>query len=251
MGEAVSMMLWDGCAQPFIKLEIRNLSEDKLAPAGEKLRAVLADLAENGLDRGELEAAMANLEFQMRERDYGYYPQGLGISFGVLDSWLHGGAPEALVEVGDLFDRLRARMGEGYFEELIRTVLLENPHGCEVVMVPSHTAGEERREGDAKQLEAIAAAWSGEERALIASQQAALEAWQAGSDSPEALATLPRLELSDISPEPEEYPTQEDSICGVTLLRHELPRARHKLCLALFRYHGPGRGGDSGGELPG
>ena len=29
-------------------------------------------------------------------------------------------------------------MGEGYFEELIRTVLLENPHGCEVVMVPSH-----------------------------------------------------------------------------------------------------------------
>ena len=141
----------------------------------------------------------------------------------MLDSWLHGGAPEALVEVGDLFDRLRARMGEGYFEELIRTVLLENPHGCEVVMVPSHTAGEERREGDAKQLEAIAAAWSSEERALIASQQAALEAWQAGSDSPEALATLPRLELSDISPEPEEYPTQEDSICGVTLLRHELP----------------------------
>src|SRR5699024_398505 len=104
LGEAVSMMLWDGCAQPFIKLEIRNLSEDKLAPAGEKLRAVLADLAENGLDRGELEAAMANLEFQMRERDYGYYPQGLGISFGVLDSWLHGGKPEALVEVGDLFD---------------------------------------------------------------------------------------------------------------------------------------------------
>ena len=223
LGEAVSMMLWDGCAQPFIKLEIRNLSEDKLAPAGEKLRAVLANLAENGLDRGELEAAMANLEFQMRERDYGYYTQGLGISFGVLDSWLHGGKPEALVEVGDLFDRLRARMGEGYFEELIRTVLLENPHGCEVVMVPSHTAGEERREGDAKQLEAIAAAWSSEERALIASQQAALEAWQAGSDSPEALATLPRLELSDISPEPEEYPTQEDSICGVTLLRHELP----------------------------
>ncbi len=47
LGEAVSMMLWDGCAQPFIKLEVRNISEDKLAQAGEKLRAVLGGLADN------------------------------------------------------------------------------------------------------------------------------------------------------------------------------------------------------------
>ena len=223
LGEAVSMMLWDGCAQPFIKLEVRNISEDKLARAGEKLRAVLGGLAENGLDRRELEAAMANLEFQMRERDFGYYPQGLGISFSVLDSWLHGGEPEALVEVGTLFDTLRARMEEGYFEELIRSVLLENPHACEVVMVPSHTAGEERRERDARELERLAASWSEAERGRVRSQQAALDAWQGSSDSPEALAALPRLELSDISPEPEEYPTRADELGGVTLLRHELP----------------------------
>lgn len=223
LGEAVSMMLWDGCAQPFIKLEIRDLSEDELVAAGEKLLTVLSRLAEDGIDRSELEAAMANLEFQMRERDYGYYPQGLGISFSVLDSWLRGGKPEAMVEIGDLFDRLRIRMKDGYFEELIREVLLENPHGCEVVMIPSHTVGEERRERDKKSLEATADVWSSEERALIARQQAELEAWQAGSDSPEALSTLPRLKLDDISPEPEEYPTQEDSVCGVPLLRHELP----------------------------
>lgn len=222
-GEAVSMMVWDGCAQPFIKLEVRNISEDKLAPAGEKLRAVLGGLAGNGLDRRELEAAMANLEFQMRERDFDYYPQGLGISFSVLDSWLRGGEPEALVEVGTLFDTLRARMEEGYFEDLIRSVLLDNPHACEVVMVPSHTAGEERRERDAGELERIAASWSEAERQRVRSQQAALDAWQGSADSPEALAALPRLELADISPEPEEYPTREDELGGVTLLRHELP----------------------------
>ena len=74
-------------------------------------------------------------------------------------------------------------------------------------MVPSHTAGEERRERDAKELERLAASWSEAERGRVRSQQAALDAWQGSSDSPEALAALPRLELSDISPEPEEYPT--------------------------------------------
>ena len=223
LGEAVSMMFWDGCAQPFVKLEVRNVTEANVEKAGEKLREVLGSLAENGLDRGELEAAMANLEFQLRERDYGYYPQGLGISFSVLDSWLRGGKPEALIEVGRLFDILRAKMDDGYFEELIRTVLLDNPHSCEVVMVPSHTVGEERRERDAKELERIAASWSKAERETIVSQQAALDAWQGSTDSPEALATLPRLELSDISPDPEPYPTQPDELGGVTLLRHELP----------------------------
>ena len=222
-GEAVSMMLWDGCAQPFIKLEVRNMAEEDIVPAGEKLREVLSGLAENGLDRGELEAAMANLEFQLRERDYGYYPQGLGISFGVLDSWLRGGEPEALVEVGDLFDALRRRMDEGYFEELIRTVLLDSPHACEVVMVPSHTAGEERRERDSRELEAIAGSLNDEQRAQLRSQQAELDAWQAGEDSPEAIASLPRLALSDISPEPERYPTREDTLGGAPILRHELP----------------------------
>lgn len=223
LGEAVSMMVWDGCAQPFVKLEVRNVTEDNIAPAGEKLRAVLTGLAENGLDRDELEAAMANLEFQMRERDYGYYPQGLGISFNVLDSWLRGGEPEALVEVGGLFDALRAKMAEGYFEELIRSVLLNNPHACEIVMVPSHSVGEERRERDVKELERIAASWSEADRETVKSQQAALDAWQGTADRPEALAALPRLEIADISPEPEEYPTRTDSLDGVTLLRHELP----------------------------
>ncbi len=225
LGEAVSMMLWDGCAQPFVKLEVRNVAEDALERVEELLRSTLGRIADDGLDRRELDAAMANLEFQMRERDFGYYPQGLGLSFSVLDSWLRGGEPEAMLEVGGLFDTLRRKMDEGWFEELIRTVLLENEHGCEVVMAPSHTVGAERRALDEKELERISLAWSEAERERVVSEQASLEAWHASEDSPEALATLPRLELSDVGADPEVYSTREDSLAGVPLLRHEVPVA--------------------------
>ena len=55
--------------------------------------ALLEKLAEEGLDHGQLEAVMANTEFKLRERDYGYYPQGLIFGFNVLESWLYGGDP--------------------------------------------------------------------------------------------------------------------------------------------------------------
>lgn len=74
-------------------------------------------------------------------------------------------------------------------------MLLDNPHACEIVMAPSHSVGEERRERDVKELERIAASWSEADRETVKSQQAALDAWQGTADRPEALAALPRLSL--------------------------------------------------------
>ena len=38
---------------------------------------------------------------------------------------------------------------------LLRELLLDNPHRCEVVMLPSHTAGERRRAQDRAALDAL------------------------------------------------------------------------------------------------
>lgn len=223
--EQVSMILWDGCAQPFVRLECRNMKDEAVAPLMELIRSELNKYASQGLDRERLEAAMANLEFQLREHDFGWCPEGLGFSFGVLDSWMRGGDPASRLEVGRLFDILRARMAEGWFEELVRDVLLDNPHAAEVVMVPSHSAGERRRAEDAERLAQIYAQWSDEQREAAQRGMDALNAWQNAPDSPEALASLPKLTLADVSEEPEIYPTEMCGISDVPLLRHEIPSA--------------------------
>lgn len=222
LAEAVNMMVWDGSAQQWLKLEVRNVSRDNLQRVREAITGELERLSREGLDHGKLEAVMANLEFQMRERDYGSWPQGLMFGLNILDSWMRGGAPELNLEVGGLFDSLRSKMDEGYFEALIREAILDNPHSCEVVMEPSHTAGEERREAEADKLAAASAAWDEARRAELAALQESLTAWQESKDSADALAALPRLELSDISPEPEVFPTESGVISGVPLLRHEI-----------------------------
>ncbi len=222
LAEGVSMMLWDGCAQPFLRLEVTNARESDLGRVREVLRSELEALAGGALDRARLEAVLANLEFRMRERDYGYYPQGLVLGFDVLDSWLRGGDPAARLEIGRLFETLRARMADGWFERLIRELLLDNPHFAEAVMVPSHSCGDERRAAEAGRLAAIAGSWGEERRERQRAEMAALEAFQNSVDSPEDLARLPRLTLADLSAEPEAYPTAEEELSGAPLLRHEL-----------------------------
>ena len=223
LAESVNMMLWDGTAQPWLKLEVRNFRGVDLQKAESAIFTELERIEHVGVDRVRLDAALSNLEFQLRERDYGSWPQGLMFGLNVLDSWMRGGAPELNLEVGTLFESLRAKIDEGYFEALIRELLLDMPHSCKVLLVPSHKAGEARRKAESDRLEREAASWSEADRAAVRERQEKLAEWQSGEDSPEALATLPHLELSDVKPEPEKLPSELVTVSGIKTLRHAVP----------------------------
>lgn len=222
LAEDVVMQIQDGVLQPWIQLEVRNCSEDRIPEIEQKIKNELGRLASDGLDHTQLIAQMANMEFRMRERDYGGMPRGLVFGFNALETWLYGGDPAANLEVGTLFDDLRAKLEQGYFEDLLRRVLMENPHTCQVIMEPSHTAGEERRQAEQKRLAGEADSWTDAQKQSLQERQARIQAWQESTDTPEALATLPRLELKDIAAEPEVIPTEVTEIAGITVLKHEV-----------------------------
>ena len=137
LAETMRLYTIDGVANPWVKIEARNVKKENCKQVEKRIFDTLNALANGGLDHEKLEASMANLEFQMRERDYGSYPQGLILGMQVFDSWLYGGAPEANLQIGDLFVHLREKMKQGYFEHLVREELLENPHRCKVALIPS------------------------------------------------------------------------------------------------------------------
>ena len=222
LAETMRLYTIDGVANPWVKIEARNVKKENCKQVEKRIFDTLNALANGGLDHEKLEASMANLEFQMRERDYGSYPQGLILGMQVFDSWLYGGAPEANLQIGDLFVHLREKMKQGYFEHLIREELLENPHRCKVTLIPSKTAGEARRAKEAKRIEDESAMWSDKVREEIIAKQERLEAWQNSEDTPEQLAALPHLELSDLSRTPQEQPIEELVIDGQKVLVHRV-----------------------------
>ena len=222
LAQEVKMGVRDGMLQPWLMLDVKNIKEENLTSVQNLITETLEHLAATGLDRAQLEAVMANMEFKMRERDYGSYPQGLVFGFNVMESWLYGGDPAANLEVGELFVNLKKKLDDGWFETLIRQLLLHNPHSAQVILRPSYTAGEKRREAEQARLAAESSVWTEEDRAAVAKRQEVLQAWQNSEDTPENLATIPQLALEDIPAQPEQIPTEERMVCNIPVIVHPL-----------------------------
>ncbi len=222
LAEDVAMGVMDGQQQNLLIINADNIADGQEG----KIKALMADAlreqVQKGLDHEHIRATLANMELRYRERDYGYMPQGLGFGNEVLNSWLYGGDPAANLSMAPLFAELNRLVDTGWYEALLERVVLGNDHCCQVLLLPSHTVGQQRQQAEADRLAAAEAQWSDTEREQLLSQQERLDAWQASQDSPEDLAKLPHLELSDISEKPEDVPTELDEADGVPLLRHEL-----------------------------
>ena len=223
LAKDVNISSYFGSLQGRLSIEARDVREDRLEEVSAAIYDELARLAREGLDRKRIRATLDNREFRERERDFGRMPQGLIFNFAVLESWLYGGDPAVRLSVGDTYDRLRAKCDEGWFEELLEKVFLNNPHRCRVIMRPSHTFGQEKQAAETARLKAAQDAWSEADTAAVRQRQANIEAWQNTPDTPEQLATIPMLRLDQIPAQPEKLPLEEAEIAGLPVLLHRVP----------------------------
>ena len=220
LAEDVHMQMMDDVLQPWVFMDITGLREEDI-PEAERIADRVLEKEAEGLDRDRLSAELTNLEFRLRERDYGSYPPGLMNGLLTMGSWLYGGLPEANLEIGTLFDGLRAKAENGYFEEILRSVFLSNPHRCSVHLHPDPDCGGKRRDAERSRLDAETGRWTEEQRREMLKKQEILLAWQTGTDTKEQLATLPRLTWDDIQDMPEPVPSEAAAEDGVSLLLHE------------------------------
>jgi Zn-dependent M16 (insulinase) family peptidase len=195
------------------------------APAVETLiLETLAQLAGEGINPDTITAAINTVEFELRERNTGRLPRGLAVFMGMLPVWMHDGDPvQALAFEADL-NAVKAAYAANsrFFEGLIERYLLNNPHRVTLILQPDSNVRAQREAAERQRLEAANRALTDADRAQIAEQVAALKAYQAAQDSPEKLALLPTLKLSDIDRKIKTIPTEHLDLDGTPLLYHNL-----------------------------
>ncbi len=196
--------LIDGILQPQAMFTLRGVKPGCAEKFRPLLESTCADLAEDGIPRDKLAAALAQAEFNMREGDWGGYPDGVALSMVAMSSWLYDdGRPLDYVHYEDALAEAKAGLDNGLYERLLREIVCESRHSAEVELVP--VEGGDAAEEEAE-LAARRAAMTDEDLAAVAAEVEALRAEQEAPDSPEALATLPQLTVADIedaAPEPD------------------------------------------------
>ena len=220
LAEDVALQSDDGTLQPLAVLQIRNLRAENEQAVRDIVQNTLQKLAKDGIDREQLTASLNSLEFKARARDFGSYPPGLVFAMSAMESWLYGGDPAQNLCCDEVFASLRNKLDSRYFEELLTSLFLENPHCAVVRLVPDPALGEEKHRQECTRLAAVSADWTQAQREELMRQEAALLAAQEMPDTPEQLATLPRLTPADVEPQPETLPLEVVHIGGCEVLLH-------------------------------
>ena len=210
----------DGFQQPYITITVDNTSLEKKDQVFETIRSVLKEQADQGLDKKRVEAILNNLEFTLREKDYGRMPKGLIYGIGAMGSWLYGGDPIEALLYDELFATLREKVQEGYLEDLIRSAILENEHTARLIMVPSKTLGKEKQQQEEARLQERAKDWDAAKKQEIIETFQKLRERQNAPDTKEALDQVPVLSLSDIPEKVAELPEEVTETEGVKVLYH-------------------------------
>ena len=109
-----------------------------------------------------------------------------------------------------------------HLHELIRERLLDNPQRLTTVLSPDPNMQARLDENENARLKAIRVQLTGEQMRQIAADASELERLNGQPDSPEDLAKLPQLHVSDLPEKPLPIPSTVETVSGRPLLRSDV-----------------------------
>ena len=181
----IQYFIMDGIRQPYLAVKIKNTDKET---AG-RLKTVITEQADRlcreGIGEEVLVSAINRLEFWMREKG-GSQPEGIEYVLDIAGGWAQGTGPCEMIEFEETYRKMRTLVKEGYFESLLREILLENDHEAEVSLEPLEKAEEKMQ-------------------------------------TEEETEDLPGLSADDLLHKKEEPLTRAEEESGITYLKQEIP----------------------------
>ena len=177
----------------------------------------LEKIAEEGVPKEQVEAALHQLELAQREISGDSYPYGLQLILYGLSTALHRGDPISLMDIDPVLAELRISIQDATFiPMLIRELLLKNQHRVTLTMRPDKDLADKKANAEKTKLLAIKNSLSKDQVDLIVSQAQALAERQILTDDP---GILPKVGLEDV-PQKEDEPTYSRTHLALSKVEH-------------------------------
>lgn len=218
LGDDFHASLMDSVLQPFVMMELKGAKPDVADRFEEVVLSEIERLAEGGLDPQLLHAAIDHAEFVLREHNFGM-SDGVVYAMSAMNGWLYDDRDAlAYIRYEDLLVHLKEKVDTDWFRVLLREVFLESHHHGRAQLMPVSNEGEIQDE----RLVAMSQELTRDELLAIEADMVQLVEGQMAPDSPEALATLPKLAISDLGDAPTEAPFSLERCKDMPVLRHEV-----------------------------
>ena len=164
----------------------------------------MENILSSGIDRSSLEGVINLTEFKTREADFGSFPRGMIYMNAVMEYAILGENPALAFDYDSLFGALRERLGTGYYESSLKRIL--SGKRATLILMPKARGSDEPDPTDCKKTSPA--------------ELTELYRWIETPDTPEALAKIPSLTLSDIGEAKGLLPTRICESDGATVIEH-------------------------------
>ena len=181
----------------------------------------LTQIADGAIDEEKVEAAFQQITYDYQEVTPNFPFQMMK---RVVNTWIYEKEPTLFLKMGTHLSAARQRWEQNprVFNELIRERLLDNPHRLTTILTPDPGMQARLDATVDERLKAIRAKLTDEQMRQIAADAAELERLNGQPNSPEDLAKLPQLHISDLPNKPQHIPTTVETVSGRPLLRNDI-----------------------------
>ena len=224
LGEAiVGYGLEDELRQPTFAIGLKGVAKEDIPKVESLITETIAKIAEEGFTQAAIDSSVNSIEFAMRENNTGRFPRGLSLMLRSLSAWLYEGDPVEILRFEEPLAKLKARMAkEDVFTPLIKKMLIDNTHKVTIELNPDKELGKVQDEEEKAKVAAYRAGLSPEEIEKVVADTEELKRLQETPDSPEALACIPALDITDIPKEAKSIPTDVSTVGATTMLTHDI-----------------------------
>ena len=179
----------------------------------------LKDVVAKGIDKDEIDGVLSRMEFQVKEGSDAQ--KGITYMNQIQAGWFYASNPFMGLEYNKRLETLRANLKTDYYEKLVERYVLNNSNRVLLTFAPKVGLDKERTAQLEKELADYKASLTNKQKSDLIESTKNLIAYQNAEDTPEAVATIPMLELKDINPKAS-YPTCEDKkMDGIRVLHHD------------------------------
>ena len=188
------------------------------------IQSTLKKQVKNGLNSVLVENMLHRKELNLKEIG-SYWP--FAVMSTVSAAWTHGEDVFNSLDLNFLLNTLKENISRNprFFEEMIEQHLLSNTHRIDCVFYPDEEFFRKQENSVTESLQKKKKTMSLEALSKLAEKSKKLAASMEAPNTPEALATLPKLSISDVSTSPPSVFHKEEVVDGKLFLPTEMKTA--------------------------
>lgn len=209
--------------QPIFSIIAKNTNFSEKERFIKVIRDTLQKIVKEGVNQDSLLAGINSAEFRFREADYGQFPKGLFYILDSYGSWLYDETqPFLYLNAIETYKTLKEKVGTDYYEKLIQTYLLDNPHSSLVVIEPEKGLNEKKEKELAEKLAKYKESLTEEEIERLIEDTKHLKEYQEEPSPKEEMDKIPMLKREDMKKNTAPFYNTEKEIDGTTCVWHNI-----------------------------